>query len=203
MNPEKSLQVAPGWNNQIFGVNEKLFKDPKSARIAESVVTGLTGALNPKSVLSAGKAVKDVAKAIKLPSRNFIKEMILPRSKMTGYDWSVVMHELGRTRPTNILEDILYDPSDWSGFSSSLSSNSSRSSLSSNGSFSRGWNFHSDYKPVPVTDLPDYMRLKPGVHNPTFKPVDDPYVKLPNVARKVVGGFQNDDQKVCRLLLMN
>ena len=114
---------------------------------------------------------------------------------MTGYE-SFAMHELGRTRPTNILEDMLYDTSDWGGSSKSLSSNNSRSSFSSNGSFNRGWNFHSDYKPVPVTDLLDYMRLKPGVTDPIFKLVDDPYVKLPNVARKVVGGFQNDDQKV-------
>ena len=60
------------FDNKIFGVNEKLFKDKNAARIAESVVNGITGAFHPKSLVNVGKAVKGISN-VKLPSKVALK----------------------------------------------------------------------------------------------------------------------------------
>ena len=95
VNPKKSLQVAPGWDNQIFGVNEKNFKNKNVARIAESVVTGLTGAPNPKGVVSAVKNIKAVASLAKetvpymhLPNvRKMLKTALLPKNNISKTEY--------------------------------------------------------------------------------------------------------------------
>ena len=127
----RQSKVSPKQSlDQTLGVNEKLFKDANSARISESVVTGLTGAISPNTLLAAGKVIKNVTNTDILPSKMVIKEMLLLKNKVTDYEF-LSMHKFCRIRSTNILEDMLYDQSDWSGSNSYISSINSSDSMSS------------------------------------------------------------------------
>ena len=106
VNPERSLQVAPGFDNKIFGVNEKLFKDKNSARIAESVVNGITGAFHPKSSVNVGKAVKGIGN-VKLPSKVALKNHFAKPSSVP-YE-TIPMHEIGSVPKTTSVKPRLVD----------------------------------------------------------------------------------------------